>query len=123
MPDKPSLHDQMLTLKKVSEALLHQLEQEIDLIDANAVETRLQQREQIISTLAQCSVEERKAFQAQHPEIVSNTRKLGERCLLALQEQGFALNEIQRQMTHGRNLIRTYQPETEQQSHFIEGDA
>ena len=123
MPDKLSLQNKMLALKKVSETLLQQLQQEIEAIDAKTVEKQLQQREQIISALAQHPAKERQAFQTQYPEIVSSTRGLGEQCLIALEKQGFALHETQRQMSHGRHLLQTYQPEAEQQSHFIEDDA
>lgn len=113
----------MLALKKVSEALLNQLKQDVESIDAEAVEIALHQREQIIADLAQTPAQEREAFQKAHPQLVADTQRLGQECILALQNQGLALSETQRQMTHGRHLLQTYQPEAEQQSHFIEGDA
>ncbi len=123
MPDKEKTQAQMLALKKVSEALLHQLKQDVESIDAEAVQTALHQREQIIADLAQTPVQEREAFQKAHPQLVADTQRLGQACILALQNQGLALSETQRQMTHGRHLLQTYQPEAEQPSHFIEGDA
>jgi hypothetical protein len=122
LPDKLDFQKHLLALKKVSEALLHQLQQDMTAMDTEAVETYLQQREQIIADLTQTHPEEREAFQKAHSQLVSDTQRLGEQCISALQDQGLALSETRRQMTHGRHLLQTYQPEAEQQSHFIEDD-
>lgn len=113
----------MLALKKVSEALLQQLGQDIAVIDADAVETGLQQRQHIIAALAQMPPEERTALQETHTALVYQTQDLGQACIEALHRQGLALSETQRQISHGRHLLQTYEPEAEQQSHFIEDDA
>ena len=113
----------MRALKKVSETLLKQLAQDIAVIDADLVASGLQQRQHLITALAQMPTEERRAFQETHTELVNQTQDIGQACIEAIHRQGLALSETQRQMSHGRHLLQTYEPEAEQQSHFIEDDA
>lgn len=123
MLDRTDGKQLILALKKVSETLLQHLSQDIEAIDAEAVETELQQRQRLIAALAQVSDAERKVLQHEHTALINDTQKLGQQCIEALHQQGLALTESQRQVSHGRHLLQTYQPEAEQQSHFIEGDA